>query len=301
MPITAAPDAGVRRREYGSAYARERDATAREIGPPPAPINLDRRDEGIMSLAFFLKTYFPKAFPLPWSEDHLEIIAKVEQAVSSGHFFAQAMPRGSGKTSITIRAAIWAILCGYCRFVYVICADARKSQKALESIKIELECNDLLYEDFPEMIFPIRALERSPLRARGQTCRGELTMIQWTAEGIKLPTIENALGSGSVVSVGGITGAARGAQHTMADGSVIRPDLILIDDFQTRESAASPTQCEARLQTIVGDLAGMVGPGGDISILVTATVIYQDDAADKLLNRDLHPEWYGLRKQMVKK
>jgi hypothetical protein len=44
----------------------------------------------------------------------------------------------------------------------------------------------------------------------------------------------------------------------------------------------------------------MVGPGGDISVLVTATVIYQDDAADKLLNRELHPEWYGIRKQMVK-
>ena len=186
-------------REYRRQWAKERDRAGREIGPAPPPIDEDRRMRGILDLPFFLKTYFPLAFPLPWSQDHLEVIAKIEQAVSTGHFFAQAMPRGSGKTSITVRAAIWAILCGYCRYVFLVCADARKSQNALEAIKTELECNEVLFEDFPEMIHPIRSLERSPLRAKGQTVGGKHTTINWTAEAVKLPTVEGKLGSGAVL------------------------------------------------------------------------------------------------------
>jgi len=85
----------------------------------------------------------------------------------------------------------------------------------------------------------------------------------------------------------------------MPDGEVIRPSLVLVDDPQTRESAASPTQCAARIQTMVGDLAGMVGPGEQMSILATMTVVYQDDVADQLLNRELLPEWHGVRKKLV--
>ena len=34
----------------------------------------------------------------------------------------------------------------------------------------------------------------------------------------------------------------RGQQHTKLDGSVVRPSLVILDDPQTRQSAASPAQ-----------------------------------------------------------
>ena len=54
-------------REYRRQWAKDRDRAGREIGAAPPPIDLDRRMRGILDLPFFLKTYFPLAFPLPWS------------------------------------------------------------------------------------------------------------------------------------------------------------------------------------------------------------------------------------------
>ena len=34
----------------------------------------------------------------------------------------------------------------------------------------------------------------------------------------------------------------RGQQHTLVDGSIIRPSLVLLDDPQTRDSARSVDQ-----------------------------------------------------------
>ena len=46
---------------------------------------------------FFCESYFPLTFHLPWSPDHLKVIAKIEQAVLRGGLFAMAMPRGIGQ------------------------------------------------------------------------------------------------------------------------------------------------------------------------------------------------------------
>jgi hypothetical protein len=68
----------------------------------------------------FCETYFQQTFHLPWSADHLKIIAKIEQAVLEGGLFAMAMPRGSGKTTLCETACLWAILIGAREFVCLI-------------------------------------------------------------------------------------------------------------------------------------------------------------------------------------
>ncbi len=68
---------------------------------------------------------------------------------------------------------------------------------------------------------------------------------------VVFPTIDKSACSGSIIECGGITGAiARGPQHVLEDGEVIRPDFCLIDDFQTRESARSVNQVQNRLEII---------------------------------------------------
>jgi hypothetical protein len=71
-------DQGHRNREYRRQWAKKRDKAGREIGPAPPPIDQDRRERAIGNLRFFLETYFPLAFPVGWSPDHLEVIAKIE-------------------------------------------------------------------------------------------------------------------------------------------------------------------------------------------------------------------------------
>lgn len=276
-----------------------RSHVSANIAPLPKVENRRRKSRCKNNLRKFLETYFPNCFQRKFSDDHLEVIERTQQAVLEGGFFAVAMPRGSGKTSIHQRAAIWAIVYGHASYVFIVCADSEKAKSALKNIKTEFEFNRMLFADFPEVCHPIRELQGVSQSARKQHINGVATLIDWTIGRAQMPTVKGSKASGSLIGVGGITGAARGAQITLPTGDVLRPSLLLVDDFQTRESAASPTQCKTRLDTLTGDLAGMRGPGVPLAILATMTVIYRDDAADKLLDREKYPEWHGTRKKLV--
>ena len=104
--------------------ARARSAAlslaGRDIGEIPAVVNPERRARAETDFRFFCETYFPAAFTLAWSPDHLKVIAKIERAVLTGGLFAHAMPRGSGKTTLTTVACVWTILFGACPFVCLV-------------------------------------------------------------------------------------------------------------------------------------------------------------------------------------
>lgn len=293
--MTTAVDPRAKQRKWDQKNADRKS----NLGEIPKPVDPARRESCSRNLRLFLETYFAAAFPLKWSNDHLDVIEKTQSAVLGGGQFVVAMPRGSGKTTIHQRAAIWAINYGLSPYVYVVCADAKKAKGALRSIKTAYRFNKLLFEDFPEVCVPIRALRGIAKAAESQHVNGVPTLIDWTAECAQLPHVDGSLASGAMIGVGGITGAARGAQITLPDGEVLRPTLLLIDDFQTRESAASVTQCKTRLDTLTGDLMGMRGPSSPLAALATVTVIYQGDAADQLLDRKRYPDWHGVRKKMV--
>ena len=98
---------------------RNRAATkaAQDIYPVPEIEDYDRRKACGESLQLFCQTYFPRAFWRPWSDDHLRVIARIEKAVLEGGLFAFAMPRATGKTTLSRCSALWAILYGYRPFV----------------------------------------------------------------------------------------------------------------------------------------------------------------------------------------
>jgi phage terminase large subunit GpA-like protein len=109
-----------------------------------------------------------------------------------------------------------------------------------------------------------------------------------------MPTIPNSPSSGSAIYSAGLTGAeVRGPSHYTAGGEVIRPDLALIDDPQTRESAKSPTQTQDRLDLIKGDVLGQAGDGKPMAALAAVTVIKPADLSSRLLDREEHPDWQG--------
>jgi hypothetical protein len=283
--------------------ARLRNATlslsGRDIGDLPAVADPERRAKAERDFRFFCEAYFPLTFHLKWSGDHLKVIAKIEQAVLEGGLFAMAMPRGSGKTSLCEIACLWAMLYGHREFVALIGSDEEHASSMLESIKAELENSELLAADFPEVCHPIRSLEGIHQRAAGQLYLGEQTHIGWTAKEIVLPTIAGSRASGAIIRVAGITGHIRGMKHKRADGASVRPSLVLIDDPQTDESARSPSQCATRERILAGAILGLGGPGKKIAGLMTLTVVRPDDMADRILDRDAHPQWQGERTKMV--
>jgi len=264
-----------------------------------APRNAERRDSCRMSFRGFCEAYFPQTFHLAWSQDHLKVIGKIETAVIDGGLFAMAMPRGSGKTTLCETACLWALLYGHREFVALIGSDEEHAADMLDSIRSELENNDLLEEDFSEVCGPIRALEGIHQRAAGQLYRGARTHVGWTAKEIVLPTIEGSVASSAIIKVAGITGRIRGMKHKRADGKTVRPSLVLLDDPQTDESARSPSQCATREHILAGAILGLAGPGRKIAGLMTLTVVRPDDMADRILDREKHPQWQGQRTKMV--
>ena len=185
-------------------------------------------------------------------------------------------------------------------FSVIAAANSAKAEKLLRDILTELQFNDVLHDLWPEVTYPIRKLEGIALKAKGQTYKGKNTGIQTSTKTLVLGTLDDHPGTGAIVSAAGLMEAVRGALHTLPDGRVIRPSMLLCDDFQTRESAMSPLQCHARTEVIQNDLAGMRGPDTPFCALVTCTVIRADDAADRLLNPELNPDWCGIRRRFVR-
>ena len=296
----AAPRQYETHRERMAARAAELSESGRDIGALPKVVNPKRKAECSTSFRAFCENYFPATFGLAWSADHLKVIAAIEAAVTKGGLFAFAMPRGSGKTSLVETAALWSILYGYHDFIAIIGADEEHARTMLESIKVECEVNETLLEDFPEVVYPIVALEKIHQRASGQLFKGKPTNIQWTANEVQFPSIDGSKAAGGIIRVAGITGRIRGMSAKRAcDSRKVRPSLVLIDDPQTDESAASPSQVATREGVLKGAILGLAGPGTKISGLCTVTVVKPDDLADRLLDRAQHPSWQGERTKLV--
>ena len=271
----------------------------RDIGELPSVVDPARKDRAARDFQAFCEAYFPAVFYLPWSPDHLRVLRKIEQAVLHGGLFAMAMPRGSGKTTLCECACLWALLYGHRQFVALIGASELHAIEMLESIKTELDGNERLLEDFPEVIYPIRALDGIANRCSGQLYHGARTHIGWTANEVILPTIPGSQASGGIIRVAGITGRIRGMKHTRPDGSTVRPSLVVIDDPQTDESARSFSQCAKRERILVGAILGLAGPRQKIAAIMPCTVIRRGDVADVFLDRNQHPDWNGERTKLV--
>jgi hypothetical protein len=278
----------------------ELSESGRDIGPLPDVVDAQRREACRFDLRLYCETYFPATFVLEWSNDHLETIKAIQDAALRGELYFFAMPRGSGKTSLVEVAALWAISYGHQLFVAIIGSDEPHAKTMLESIKIESETNERLLADFPEIFFPIHALERIHNRASGQLYKGKPTYIKWKEDEVQFPTMPGSAASGAIIRVKGITCGIRGMKSKRAcDGKAVRPTFVLLDDPQTDESAKSPKQVDEREALIAGAVLGLAGPGKKIAGLATVTCIARDDLAERLLNRERHPAFQGRLFKMV--
>jgi hypothetical protein len=290
-------------RKKTRARQREREITllGQDIAPCPAPKDLARRSRADIDFRFFCESYFPKLFTLPWSADHLRVIAKIERVVMHSETFAIAMPRGTGKTTLCQIAVLWAVLTGRHPFVFLIASSQEYALAMLGNIKSHLATNDRLLADYPEAIYPIRCLEGESRRCTGQRYYGRLTHVAWTSEEIVMPAIPGSRCAGSILRVSGLTGNIRGAVFIRPDGSSIRPTLAIIDDPQTDQSARSLSQTQERLAIVNGAIAGLAGPGKRTAMIMPCTVIRAGDLADQVLDRDKNPLWQGERTRLIYK
>jgi len=299
----------------------EKRRRAERLVELPAIVDVNRRKSCLRSLPKFLKTYFGEMFNKPWSSAHKACMAKMEYAIRHGGQFANALPRGEGKTTIAKGSGIWAMLGGHRKYPVLVGATEPKAEKLLKDVKAMLRFSDKLAEDFPEVCWPIRALENNAIRCKAQeavvsaelaeqlekiykpkeplTCQPIKTEMTWTAKVVVLPTVEGCPTSGCVVEIGGLTGDIRGRCITNTKGQVLRPDIAIVDDPQTHDSAKSPSQCNDREEIINADVMGLAGPGEKITVFMPCTVIKHDDLATRFLDPERNPDWQGERHAMI--
>jgi hypothetical protein len=251
-------------------------------------------------LKAFCESYFPKRFYLPFSANHMQVVKRLEEMIlRKNGKLCLAMPRGYGKSALVEATVIWAFLYGYCRYIVVIAANGREAKKLITNIKLALTQNKALRDDFPESVYPFYKLGGSAALARGQRYLGELTGIEWKSDGVVFANIPGSPASGSMIVSVGIRGAIRGGNKTMPDGSLARPDIVVLDDPQTEKDAYSPVQVGKLTGIIDQGIEGLVGPAAHLAMMMTMTVIREGDLASVYLDRNQKPRWKGLKFKLI--
>lgn len=272
--------------------------------PPPAVCRKRKRLE--KDFPAWLRFHGGEAFADKWSPDHLAVLAKIREAIDKGGHFALAMPRGHGKTTILKWALLYVMLTGKRRYVVVVAATAELAGALTDFVRAQLIESPSLLEHYPHVCHYAKATEGKAIKAKYMLRRdfkplglgwGKATLILPTPMGRDAPYPSD----GAVLEGHGLTGAIRGKWRDDKAGKVMRPDFVLLDDPQTRESGESPSQCAMRERIITGDVLGLAGPRKKIAAVMPCTVIRKGDLAHRFLDHAVHPEWQGMTFQLVKK
>lgn len=258
--------------------------------------NPHRRYDCLQDPQLFLKTYFGDRYRLDFNEVHRFIIESIVSRASGGGRQAIAAPRGIGKSEATKGVLVYLVLAGLVRFPLAVAATTSLAERIFKDFKRKLETNELLYEDFPEVCHPIRALEGAPQRSARQHVDGTLTRIVWGGDYISLPHVDGSPYGGIKMAYYGLDAAFRGV-NIEAD----RPDFVLIDDPETRESAKSEYQSEDRESILDQDIAGLASQDDSLSIVVLTTVQNRTSLSFRLTDPQIKPAWNGRRFAMVER
>lgn len=208
-----------------------------------------------------------------------------------------AAPRRRGKTEITKGTVAYLIFAGMIRFPVAIAATTDHAHKLYSDFRSKLATNDLLLEDFPEVCYPIRALDGAPQRASKQHVDGILTRIVWTANDyLSLPYVADSIYGGVKFTYFGLDSAIRGIN---IEGD--RPDFVIVDDPETEESARSIEQIDRREKLLDQDIAGLAGPDRNLAIVLLTTIQNRYCLSYRITDRTIKPAWNGLRYGMIVK
>jgi predicted phage terminase large subunit-like protein len=227
-----------------------------------------RKERASRDLLFFGQTYFPHYTEAPPSELHRYFCEKDPQMIikaietGEGDRAADAAPRGNAKSTWrTLILPLWCIVLKYRHFILPVSETALQSQDFLSFIKLELETNERLSQDYPEAC------------GVGPVWRAD-TII--TRNGCKV----RGAGAGQKL---------RGMRH-----GAKRPDLVIGDDLENDEAVESPDQRKKLEKWFFKALMKIGQP--DTVYIVVGTILHYDSLLNGLLKK---PGWKGRKFKSV--
>jgi len=246
----------------------------------------------------------PRKFRQPFGQVHSRMIQAIHDRALTGGKKAVAAPRSRGKSTIVKGMNIYLTARELVRFIVPICATTKLAGRIYSDYRNEWRNNDLLNEDFPEICGPVRNLEGAPQRAARQHIDGHLTLINWSAtDFLRLPRVPGtandylkSLGKewspfgGVKMTFAGLDAAFRGMN---IDDD--RPDFLIIDDPETRESAKSHDQIEDRIDIIEKDIEGLEGAEKPMAIVMVTTLQNTYCVSAQFTDPETKAAWEGER------
>jgi len=282
----------------------------------------------------FLRTYLPDVFYNPFDSAQEDFINDCSRCLRFGTAKAKAMPRGRGKSSIVKYLQLKYALYRQLRFPLILAATATKAEQTLKDIKTKLRSptNKALHEDFPFDADLARYVAPSPLRCRNATWGGLFVHVEWAQDRIILPTLRKYERRTRRAQAGGETVGGqfyKGGQFippqfdpedfglpiesgmgpiVMALGFTsdmlqglnvydIRPDFVMLDDLDSRDSlAAEHGVIAGKIERCLDQtVAGLGGPNRRLGKVFICTITSRRSAAYKYTNREAKPAWNGER------
>jgi predicted phage terminase large subunit-like protein len=228
----------------------------------------ERKDLGANNLEFFCRTYFHHYFESPSSALHHYFAerypAMIQKAIATGEGDkeADAAPRGNAKSTwTTLGLPLQVAAYKQRKFTLVLSETKSQAEDFISFIKLELETNERLKQDFPELC------DEGPVRRAD-------TII--TRNGIKI----RGAGAGQKL---------RGMRH-----GAKRPDLVICDDLENDEAVESPEQ-RKKLEKWFSKALLKIGQPDTVYIVI-GTILHYDSLLSDLLKR---PGWKGKKFQSV--
>lgn len=204
---------------------------------------------------FFCYTYFPQYFYADASSMHDDLFRELEEAIENNEpdNNAYAAPRGNAKsTIISFALPIWVSVYTKKHYTIIVSDTADQANDFLSNIKAEFEDNDLLIDDFGNLVGLVWT--NSDLVLKGEAVR-----IQ-------------ALGAGKKI---------RGRRFKQW-----RPDLIIGDDLENDENIQSPDQ-RRKMESWHAKALSKAGDERTDKVVI-GTIMHYDSLLSKLLKNPVY-------------
>lgn len=230
----------------------------------------ERIERGRKDLEYFGRTYFPHYIAAPSSALHKYICKRFPEMVDKsietgiGDKEADAAPRGNAKSTWgTLVFVLWVMAYRLRRFPLIVSETSTQAEDFMSFIKAELETNERLAQDFPDLC------------GEGPIWRSDTIVSR---NGVKV----RGVGAGQKL---------RGMRH----GSH-RPDLVIGDDLENDESVESPEQ-RKKLEKWFFKALMKIGQKNTVYIVI-GTILHYDSLLSNLLKK---PGWKGRKFKSVLK
>lgn len=257
-----------------------------DIGQIPQIVDQGRREDCRLNLELFGVTYCGLLLKHAPSSNMRPFIRNMQDAILLGGRVHVRWPRGKGKSTWIKIGILWATLYGHRRFAVCFAASGRNAKAILADIWKAMDRSETMFEDFPEVCYPVRCIKGVVQRCTTQTYNGQQTGICKTSDMLTLPKIEGSVAGGAMIVCRGVEAGTRG----LVDMDQ-RPDFLFFDDIQTKKSAGSKSKTDWLEEFIAQDAMCMGGHDSSIAALMASTPIRPNDLSERFADAEQHAEW----------